>query len=708
MVEERKTTILVPDVCCAVEETAVRNAFQTVEGIQHLDIDLTNRTVSVRHSGETRVLLDTLQRAGFPGRVMSHEHRSASGVSARVRWSVAASLLLLSAGLVLSWIGSLPEVTPVLFLLSMLSGGWEIALRGFRALRALRLDVNVLMTVAAIGAVILGEYAEGAAVLSLYALSLLLEAMSIDRTRRAIGGLMALSPTVAQVRTADGERTTQVRDIGIGATVIVRPGERIPLDGTVSHGETTVDESALTGESLPVYKGAASAVYAGSLNGQGAMEVVVSAASEGTVLHSITEMVEAARRKKDSVQTFMERFAAWYVPAVFGLAVLVAIIPPLITGQGFSDWFYRSLTLLVISCPCSLLLSTPMAVVSAITAAAKQGILIKNGEVLERLSQVRAVAIDKTGTITHGFHDVTSVQPLTSMSPERIVSIAAALESRSEHPLARAILRHARSNGVVADLRIDAFLAVPGKGVTGTIGGDTYLIGNHAYIEDHGICSPRLEERISAMERDGATVLILADDRQPLGLIAARDTARSDAGRAIDAIRRVTRSPVSILTGDNQTVGSALGRALGIDTVLAGLLPEDKTKEVARLTEKLGPVAMVGDGINDAPALAVAHVGIAIGGTGSDAAIDAADVVLLSPSLSHIAPLLALGKAAHRTIRFNIGISLATKAVFLLLGIAGLSSLWLAILADDGITLLVLLNSLRLLRFRHTNPTSGS
>ncbi len=699
MAEGQRTTILVPDVCCAVEEASVRKAFGAVEGIEDITFDLANRTLSIRHSTDTGILLDTLQRSGFPGRVTSRETSGSSAVSSRIRWSVGISLVLLGTGLVLTWAGLFPGLAPPLLLAAMAAGGWDIALRGFRSLRARRLDVNVLMTAAAAGAVILGEYAEGAAVLSLYALSLLLEAMSIDRTRRAIGELLALSPETAHVLAENGEQEVPIRDIGVGTTVLVRPGERIPLDGTVSRGETSVDESALTGESLPVYKGTESNVFAGTLNGQGAIEFAVAARAGDTKLQAISDMVDAARQKKNSVQTFMEKFARWYVPSVFILSLVVATLPPLVTGSSLTEWTYRALTLLVISCPCALLLSTPMAVVSAITGAAKKGILIRSGDVLERLSRVRTVAIDKTGTVTRGFHDVTRVESLDSMETSAIVRIAAALESRSEHPLARAIIRYARSNAIPVDAQLAQFRSFPGKGVTGTVDGTEYLIGNHAFIEEHGLCSESLEARISAMERDGHTVLVLATKNGPIGLLAARDTARSDAGMAIKSIERATGSPVTILTGDSEAVGEALGRELGIRSVRTGLLPEAKTSEIRRMTEALGPVAMVGDGINDAPALAEAHVGIAIGGTGSDAAIEAADVVFRSPSLTQVAPLLSLGHAAHRTIRFNIVVSLLTKAAFLVLGIAGLSSLWLAILADDGITLLVLLNSLRLLRF---------
>lgn len=700
------TTVLhVPGLCCAAEEHIIQKTLASAQGVRASVCDVTARTVTVQHTSPASLILWTMQEAGFPA-TLRHATAPWSGFGGRrdiIR--VGTALALLVAGLATDALGAPVMLVESAYLLSLITGGGEIAARAFRSLMKRRLDVNVLMTGAAVGAVILGDAAEGASVLVLYALSLVIERMSVDRSQRAITDLVSLTPaTVARI--SNGMlHEVPLETIRPGETVLVRPGERVPVDGVVAEGSSAVDESAITGESLHQWKQPDAKVYAGSLNGRGALEVRVTVEPSDTLVHRISAIVEEARARKTGIQTITERFARIYVPGVFVAAILVGVVPPLMVGGAWSIWAYRALTLLVISCPCALLLSTPMAVASAITAGLRAGVLIRGGIVLEMLASVRAIALDKTGTLTHGRHTVSVVESLDGLSEDELVLRAATLDLRSEHPLAEALVRESRRRGLDPEAAMATeFEAIPGRGVRGMVFGERTTLGNHAFLEDLGICSPEVEERFQRLERSGSTVLALATESRVVGMIALRDQARHDAAQTIEAIRNEIRGPVVLLTGDNATVGDAMGAALGVDRVESGLLPEGKVAHVEALRGHVGSVAMVGDGVNDAPSLAVADVGIAIGGTGSDAAINAADVVLMNNRIDLLPHLMRTARRSQRIIHVNMMLAIATKAVFLILGAAGVSSLWLSILADDGVTLVVLLNSLRLLTAFPSTP----
>jgi Cd2+/Zn2+-exporting ATPase len=647
------------------------------------------------------VLRRHLKDIGLPG---INEARASAAVNKTYRrlllWTGVSAALFL--GGLISPLLSLPSlVSRILFLGSMTTGGWHIAVKAYRAVRTLSLEMNSLMTVAAIGAVALGQNAEGAAVILLFSASLLLESMSLEGTREAIRSLMKLSPPMAAVLRNGSEVIMPLDQIAVGETVLVRPGERIPFDGRVSQGASSVDEAPITGEPFPASKGPGDTVYAGSFNQLGALQVEVAKPSTDSTIARIIHVVEEAQTKKAPTQTSVERFARYYTPSVFALAVGIAFLPPFIIGAPFVDWFYRALVLLVIACPCALVISTPVTLACAMTNAARNGILIKGGKHLELLARVRAVAFDKTGTLTQGRPTVTDIVTLDSLSAPEILRIAAAAELHSEHHLAEALLRKAKESGIaLTDLTTEDFSSITGKGVRTRVNGTTYIVGNHLLMEELGVCSPLVEKELFALEHMGKTVVILSDTQRVLGLIAISDEIRSESRHAVDELHSAGVDHVVLLTGDNQKTASLVAQELNFDEVRSELLPEGKLLAIESLRHRHGVVAMVGDGINDAPALAAADVGIAMGGIGSDVALETGTVILMSDNVSKIPYGVLLGKKALRIIKQNVLLALLTKGVFLALGVIGWTSLWLAILADDGATLLVILNGLRVLRNR--------
>jgi Zn2+/Cd2+-exporting ATPase len=604
----------------------------------------------------------------------------------------AVGLLLHAAGLGRGWILSAYAV-------SMAAGGVYTARRALSAARALTLDINVLMLVAVIGAVAIGEWSEGAAVLFLFALAQLLETRSMERARHAIRALMELAPSRALVRRDGGERLVEVDDLTIGDTIIVRPGEKVPMDGVVTEGSSDVNQAPITGESIPVEKSVGSEVFAGTINGHGALDVRVTRLRRDTTMARIINLVEVAQAQRAPAQAFVERFARYYTPAVLVIAASVAILPPLAFGQPFAPWFYRALVLLVISCPCALVISTPVSIVSALAGAARQGVLVKGGLHLERTARIRAVAFDKTGTLTTGRPEVVEVVPLNGVSAGETLRLAAALESRSEHPIARAVRRHARAAGITGN-GAEGFRALPGLGAEARIEARSVTVGNHRLFEQRGLCSPSIDAKLQEMGAQGRTAVLVARDGETIGIIAVADATRPSGAGAIERLKRQGIECVAMLTGDNTDTARAIADALGVDEFRAELLPADKVAAVADLRRRYGSVAMVGDGVNDAPALAAADVGIAMGAIGSDAALETADVALMADDLDKVPYLLRLGATTVANVKTNIAVALGLKAVFLGLAVVGVATLWMAVVADMGASLLVIGNGLRLLKAR--------
>ena len=593
---------------------------------------------------------------------------------------------------------SMPLPEAVAYALAIGFGTRFVLPKAWFAAKRLRPDINLLMVIAVAGAIGIGEWFEAATVTFLFALSLALESWSVGRARRAISALLDLAPPTVRVRSADGaEREVPAAEAAVGTHFIVKPGERIPLDGRVVAGSSAVNQAPITGESVPVVKEAGGEVFAGTINGDGALEVESTKAAENTTLARIIRMVEEAHSRRAQAEQWVEKFARVYTPAVIALAVIIFLVPPLAFGAAWGEWFYRALVLLVIACPCALVISTPVSIVAALAASARQGVLVKGGVFIERPAQMKALAFDKTGTLTRGEPTVVSVVPLNNHTDEELIERAAALEARSAHPLARAVSEYAAQRGITLRPASDVQV-LKGKGVTGRFQGEPFWLGSHRYLVERGQEDAETTAKAEALERDGKTVIAIGNDRHVCGLLAIADTVRPGAAETLRALRAGGIEHLVMLTGDNRTTGEAIAREVGIDEVHAELLPEDKVAVVERLVDKYGAVAMVGDGVNDAPAMARASFGIAMGAIGSDAAIETADVALMTDDLGKLPWLVHHSRRTLAIIRQNIVFSLGVKAVFVVLTFAGFATLWGAIAADVGASLLVVANALRLLR----------
>ena len=552
------------------------------------------------------------------------------------------------------------------------------------------------MSIAVTGALLLGQWPEAAMVMVLFTIAELIEAKSLDRARNAISGLLALTPEQATVQQADGSwQTVAASAVTIGAKVRLRPGERIALDGTVVSGHSSVDQAPITGESLPVEKGPGDNLYAGTINQAGTLEYQVSAGADNTTLARIIHAVEKAQGSKAPIQRFVDRFARIYTPMVFIAALLVAICPPLLLGASWQEWIYKALVLLVIACPCALVISTPVTIVSALAAAARRGILIKGGAYLEQGRKLTTLALDKTGTLTHGQPAVLDLQPLGNQPLALCRQLACSLAQHSDHPVSMAIAKEGVAQGV-ATMATTSFEALPGLGIHGSLGDQRYWLGNHRLIHDLGLCSAELEQRLDNLERQGRSVVLLCDQQQVLALYSVADTVRPQSRQAVAELHQLGVRTL-MLSGDNPHTVEAIARTVGIDEARGNLLPDDKLAVIRSLSEQQ-VVGMVGDGINDAPALAQAHIGFAMGQLGSDTAIETADVALMDDDLRKIPAFIRLSRATHAILLQNMVLALGLKGLFLVLTLLGLGTMWMAVFADVGASLLVVGNGQRLLR----------
>ena len=652
------------------------------------DLDLQEIEKAVRDAGYGVVSTQEVERTAF--------WRTRRAVS------VFASVLLFAIGLGLGVAGS-PEVTRVgAYLAAIAVGGVPIFRAALAGLRARHLDMNVLMSAATVGAVAIGQWAEAASVVVLFAAGNALQIYAIDRTRGAVRALAGLAPDEVLVRRSGAEKVVAAGEVTVGATVVVRPGERLALDGEVLEGRTTVDESPVTGESTPVEKGPGAPVYSGSLNGSGGVLVRVLREAGDSTLQRITRLVEDAQARKAPAEQFVDRFSRLYTPLVVAVAVVLALVPPLLGGE-FATWFYRALALLIIACPCALVISTPVTVVSGIGAASRRGILIKGGAALEAAGRLRALAFDKTGTLTEGrpilARAVALGEPGERCDEAEALRLAAALERRSEHPLALAILSAgARCAVDEAGLPpVANFRSVPGRGAEGDVSGRSYLIGSPRLFEERGISLVIAREALAEVEREGETPVILGGEGGPLAVFGLADAVRPDAWATLEELRAAGVEELVMLTGDAEAPARRIARELGVG-YRARLLPEQKVEAVRELVLEHGDVGMVGDGVNDAPALAASSVGFAMGAAGTDVALETADVALMQDDLPKLAEAVLLSRAAERIIRQNVAVSIAIKSLFVLLAPFGLVALWLAVLADMGTSIAVTLNGLRLFR----------
>ncbi len=590
----------------------------------------------------------------------------------------------------------LPEV--VAYAMAIGFGARYVVVKAWYAARGLRPDINLLMVIAVAGAVGIGEWFEAATICFLFALSLMLESWSVGRARRAIAQLLDLAPPVVRLKLDTGEeREVPAAEAPVGSRFIVKPGERIALDGRVVSGASAVNQAPITGESVPVAKEPGAEIFAGTINGEGALEAESTKAAADTTLARIIRLIEEAHGRRAHAEQWVEKFARVYTPAVIVLAIAVFLLPPLLFGGAWDDWFYRALVLLVIACPCALVISTPVSIVSALAASARQGVLVKGGTYIEQPGHLKAIAFDKTGTLTRGEPAVVGVIPLNGHTERELLERAAALEARSTHPLAQAMLDYAGQIDVDAK-PAEGAQVLPGKGVTGRFRDEEFWLGSHRYLLERGQETTEVSERAEALERDGRTVVVIGNKTHVCGLIAVADTVRPGARGVIEALRERGIAHLIMLTGDNRATGEAIAREVGIDEVQAELLPEDKVATVEALVAKYGTVAMVGDGVNDAPAMARASFGIAMGAMGSDAAIETADIALMTDDLAKLPWLVGHSRRTLAIIRENIVFSLGVKVVFVVLTFAGFATLWGAIAADVGASLLVVANALRLLR----------
>lgn len=584
---------------------------------------------------------------------------------------------------------------------SILIGGYSLFIKGFKNLSRFNFDMSTLMTIAIIGAALIGEWGEGATVVILFAISEALERYSMDKARKSIESLMDIAPKEALIRRNNQEIMISVDDIQVGDIMIVKPGQKIAMDGIVVKGTSTLNQAAITGESVPVTKTKDDEVFAGTLNEEGLLEIKVTKLVEDSTLSKIIHLVEEAQAERAPSQAFVDKFAKYYTPAIVILALLIAVLPPLFGGD-WSVWIYQGLSVLVVGCPCALVISTPVSVVTAIGNAAKNGVLIKGGIHLEEAGSLKVMAFDKTGTLTKGIPAVTDVITYGGNENEWL-TITAALEKGSQHPLASAIMKKAEATGLDFNtVAVEEFQSITGKGIKAKINNEQYYVGSPKWIEEilpNGIEVP-IKQQISTLQTQGKTVMILGTAHSILCLIAVADQMRKTSKEVIQKLHQLGIEKTVMLTGDNQRTAEAIGREVGVSDIKADLLPEDKLNFIKKLREKYHSVAMVGDGVNDAPALAASTVGVAMGGAGTDTALETADIALMSDDLSKLPFTIKLSRRALRTIKQNITFSLAVKALALLLVIPGWLTLWIAIFADMGATLLVTLNSLRLLRVK--------
>ena len=696
------TKLSIAKMDCPTEETLIRNKLGTVAGVADLDFNLMQRTLSVRHANQVLPdVLVALQALGFEAQVVDTAEvasPSAAPVTTPTNWwPLGISLVTASAAEAVYWLhnGNHWSVV-VLALVAVFTGGLSTYKKGWIALKNRNLNMNALMSIAVTGAMLIGHWPEAAMVMVLFALAEVIEAKSLDRARNAIRGLLDLTPEQATVQQADGTwREVGAKQITIGARVRVKPGERIALDGEVLEGRSAVNQAPITGESLPVEKSPGDSVFAGTINESGSFEYRVTALANNSTLARIIHAVEAAQGSRAPTQRFVDQFARWYTPVVFGVAIAVALLPPLFMGAAWLDWIYRALVLLVVACPCALVISTPVSIVSGLAAAARHGILIKGGVYLEEGRKLRWLALDKTGTITHGKPAQTDFVTWGNALASDSRSIAASLAARSDHPVSKAVAQAAQTDGV-ALLDVAEFNALPGRGVQGQINGATYHLGNHRMLEELGQCTPELEQRIAALETAGKTVVMLVGAKAVHALFAVADTIKDSSRTAIAELHALGINTM-MLTGDNPHTAQAIAAQAGIDRAQGNLLPDDKLREVEQLARS-GKVGMVGDGINDAPALARADIGFAMGAAGTDTAIETADVALMDDNLRKIPTFVRLSRATAQVLMQNIVLALGIKAVFLVLTFTGHATMWMAVFADMGASLLVVGNGLRLLR----------
>ena len=689
---------------CPTEERLIRNRLEPMPKVVRLDFDLMARELTVYHRLDDPQpiaaalngldMAPSLLEAGAPAAAVP------PALSARMKVLLAVSGATAVGAEVVAWTTGqeTSERVMILAALSILSAGLPTLKKGWIALKNRTLNIYFLMSLAVIGAVIIGKWPEASMVVFLFAVAEAIEALSLERARNAIRSLTALAPETAEVQTADGWQAQPLASVALGARIRVRTGTRVPLDARVDAGQAALDQAPITGESLPVDKQVGDPLYAGSIVTDGVVEAIVTAEAGHSTLARIAAAIQEAQAQRAPTQRFVDQFAHYYTPAVVALAVLMAGLGPLLFGGTWGEWVYQALVILVIACPCALVVSTPVTVVSGLAAAARHGILIKGGVFLEGGRKLKAVALDKTGTLTLGKPALTDVVPLGDMPIARVLLIAASLDDHSTHPVARALVNGWRERQPEASLLpVDDFRVLQGRGVRGVIEEQEWVLGNHRLVEELGVCSAALEKQLEALEQTGKTAVVLIAPAGPVAILAVADTLRPESAQAVAELKALHVEAV-MLTGDNPATARVIADQLGIEDVRGNLMPEDKQALIAELKERHGAVGMVGDGVNDAPALARADIGFAMGAAGTATALETADVAIMDDDPRKLARFISLSRHTASILKQNITLALGIKVVFLGLALSGHATLWMAVFADMGGSLLVVFNGLRLLR----------
>ena len=693
----RKRTYVVEGMDCGACAKTIENHLRKVPGVRTVTVNFSTGKMVIDHDNTIEEIVSEVTKAGYRASLDTKEQaaNSESRSNHSQEWLIATSGVLFVFGLIFKFVHLPSYIATFLFALVIVSAGYKPSRSAVYGIRSRSLDMNVLMSLAALGAAIIGQWAEGASVVWLFSFGTMLQNKSIDKTRSSIRSLMNLAPPEAWVKIGSEYVRRPVSSVGIGDIVLVKPGERISLDGEVVKGESTINQAPITGESIPVDKAVGAQVYAGTINENGSLEIVVSKLAEDSAISRIIRMVEEAQEKKAPTQALVDKFARVYTPVVFVLAFLVMVVPPLMGFGAWLGWIYKGLELLVVACPCALVISTPVAIVSAIGNAARNGVLIKGGTSLETTGKITAVAFDKTGTLTEGKPNVVEVTPLQT-SKDHLLAIATTLEGHSTHPIASAIVRHAEKLGI-KPLPGDGFRNILGKGVTATVEGTEYFAGNLNLFQSLDASIEHIIERVRALQSEGNTIVIVGTKDHIHGFITVADTVRSTTSHTIQALKNTGIGQIVMLTGDNEGTAKRVASETGVTGYYAELLPDGKVKALKTVQQNGNVVAMVGDGINDAPALATADVGIAMGGAGTDTAMETADVVLMSDNLEKLPYTIQISRRALGIIKQNVWFSLVIKFLALVLIFPGLLTLWGAVMSDTGAAIIVILNSMRLL-----------
>jgi len=695
---KKMKTYMIEGMDCAACANTIVNHLKTVPAVKDVRVNFSTGKAQIEHDNEADDIIKEVSKAGYTATLVTSSRQPAESRHHKGKnGPIIFSGILIALGFIGYHTGIASYMITVLYAIAMIVSGYKPAKSAYYGIKSRSLDMNVLMTVAALGAAVIGEWLEGATVVWLFALGVALQTRSIEQTRNSIRGLMDLAPSEAWVKENGQLIKKAAEDISIGTTIVVKPGDRIPLDGEITNGESSINQAPITGESIPVDKVIGDAVYAGTINESGSLEIKVTKLVEDTTISKIIHLVEEAQEKKAPTQAFVDKFATIYTPIVFILALFIMVIPPLFDGA-WSEWFYKGLELLVVACPCALVISTPVAIVSAIGNAAKNGVLIKGGTFLEKAGAINAIAFDKTGTLTEGKPAVSEVISLAA-EEKQLLAITKTLEDYSNHPIARAIVDYVEEKKVVS-LQGSNFKILTGKGVQATIKDTVYYAGNTKLFSDLGTPLSQCWSHIEKLQNEGKTIIIVGTAKSVLGIISVADTIRHTTVSALESLKQSGMQQIVMLTGDNEGTAKMIASQSRIDRYFADLLPEDKVKAIQQLQHEGYQTAMVGDGINDAPALATADLGIAMGGAGTDTAMETADIVLMADNLEKLPHTMKLSRKALAVIKQNIWFSIIVKVIALAFIFPGWLTLWIAVLSDTGAALLVILNSLRLLKMK--------